>query len=147
MNLHISEVVSDIIEPMVGRVEGGKEVISTEDTLASFEDINIRMVGWTNTSWWEGQVVDSVVACGKCSSEDNYVWNEDSPDPCRCENDREDKSMGAEYKEGQWRKHDYNEQDSTLDGMDGMKGMVQETNKAEDTEDNVYNGKEDSPKL
>ena len=144
MNLHISEVVSDIIEPMVGRVEGGKEVISTEDTLASFEDINVRRVGWTNTSWLEGQVVDSVIACGKCSSEDNFVWNEDNPDPCRCENDREDKRMGAEYKEGQWGKHDSKKHDSTLDGMDGMKGRVQETSNAED---NVYNEKEDSPKL
>ena len=45
MNLHISEVISDILEPMVGRVTGGREVISTEDTLAHLEDINTHAEG------------------------------------------------------------------------------------------------------
>ena len=30
MNLHISEIMSDVIEPMVDRVRGGKELISPE---------------------------------------------------------------------------------------------------------------------
>ena len=38
MNLHVSEIVSDILEPMVDRVTGGCEVISTEDALSVFED-------------------------------------------------------------------------------------------------------------
>ena len=54
MNLHISEVISDILEPMIGRVTGGGEVISTEDNLANLEDINILMEGWTVSSYGRG---------------------------------------------------------------------------------------------
>ena len=44
MNLLIIEVILDILRPMVTMVKGGKEVISTEDSLARFEDMNITMV-------------------------------------------------------------------------------------------------------
>ena len=85
MNLHISEIISDILEPMVGRVTEGCEVISTENALATFEEKNEAMVGWTSTSWWEDKTVENFVACGKCASLDSYEWNEDKPDVCRCE--------------------------------------------------------------
>ena len=49
VNLYLSEMVSDILEPSVGM-----EVISTEDTLANLEDISSSMVGWTKSSCWEG---------------------------------------------------------------------------------------------
>ena len=84
MSLHISEIVSDILEPLVGRVQGGQEVISTEDTIAQLEGINQKMVGWTSTSWWEGVVHVEYVACGNCRSNEEYLWSEDNPDLCRC---------------------------------------------------------------
>ena len=83
VNLHLSEVVSDILEPMVGRVKGGCEVISTEDTLARFEDITTSGRGWTSTSWWEGVSQDGWVACGVCKSPDEYVWCEEDPALCK----------------------------------------------------------------
>ena len=84
MNFHISEIISDILEPMVGRVVGGCEIISTEDGLATFENMNEGLEGWNNTSWWEGKTIEKFVACGKCGSSVDYEWNEDIPDTCRC---------------------------------------------------------------
>ena len=101
MNLHISEIVSDILEPMVGRVEGGQEVISTEDSLSSFEDINENMKGWTSTSWWEGQSFENLVACGKCGPEDSYVWSEDKPDVCRCSDEVQGVDSGTDVNQTQ----------------------------------------------
>ena len=40
MNLHISELVSKILEPIVDTFEGGCEKISTEDVLASIDSLN-----------------------------------------------------------------------------------------------------------
>ena len=88
INLHLSEVVSDILEPMVDRVEGGSEVISTEDTLARFEDVSLSMVGWTSTSWWEGRTMEGWISCGKCKSMDGYLWDETRPSLCRCDDEQ-----------------------------------------------------------
>ena len=61
MNLHLSGLVSDILETLVETIEGGEEVISTEDFLAK-EDVdalNNKMEGWDADTWWmvEGQGV------------------------------------------------------------------------------------------
>ena len=53
MNQHISEVVSDFIEPVVDTFEGGLEIISTEDMLARIDELNKKMENWTPFSWWE----------------------------------------------------------------------------------------------
>ena len=37
MNIHISEALSEFIEPMVDAYEGGSEVISSEDYMAHVE--------------------------------------------------------------------------------------------------------------
>ena len=37
MNLHLSEIISDIMEPIVETLEGGEEVISSEDLQANLE--------------------------------------------------------------------------------------------------------------
>ena len=66
MNLHLSEVVSDVLEPLVGTIEGGTEVISGEDMLARVDRLNDDNRGWSKTSWWEGQGGDRYVACGTC---------------------------------------------------------------------------------
>ena len=44
MNLYIILVILDILRPMVTMVKGGNEMISTEDSLARFEDANIIVV-------------------------------------------------------------------------------------------------------
>ena len=46
VNLYLSEIVSDILEPMVGMVIGGHEVISTEDMIANVVDMNHTQVDW-----------------------------------------------------------------------------------------------------
>ena len=46
--MNLSELVSDIIEPMVGTIEGGTEVISTEDMTANIEEMNEEMDGWNS---------------------------------------------------------------------------------------------------
>ena len=66
MNLHLSEVVSDILEPLVGTLEEGEEVISTEDLLAKIDKLNILMEGWTSGTWWENKTHGNYIACGKC---------------------------------------------------------------------------------
>ena len=40
INLHISELVSDILDPIVGTYDGGREKISTEDLIAKSEITN-----------------------------------------------------------------------------------------------------------
>ena len=122
MNLHISEIVSDILEPMVGRVEGGQEIISTEDGLSTFEDINVEMEGWSSTSWWDGLQYKEMVACGKCEESEGYTWTEDKPDLCRCVDVKpyEDKCERDE--------------EAAIEGQDRL------------VEDNQSNGGEDTPK-
>ena len=66
MNMHMSEVISDFIEPVVDTFEGGLEIISTEDMLARIDILNEKMKNWTPTSWWEGVTDGDFEACGKC---------------------------------------------------------------------------------
>ena len=82
MNLHLSEVISDILEPIVGTIEGGVEVISGEDMLAKVDRLNETNQGWSKYSWWEGQTVDEYVSCGTCGGssrddEDGHTSTED----------------------------------------------------------------------
>ena len=84
VNLYLSEVVSDILEPLVGMVEGGREVISMEDLAARIEDMNTAQEGWTSSSWWEGMVYGDLIACGKCNGSQDYIWQDGQPDRCRC---------------------------------------------------------------
>ena len=46
MNVHISELVSDIVEPLAGTIEGGAEIISSEDMVAEVLELNKGMEGW-----------------------------------------------------------------------------------------------------
>ena len=85
MNLHISEIISDLVEPLVDTFDGGREVISTEDLIANIEDLNSRMEGWTKFSWWEGQKWGEYEACGSCIGEWNAVFCENQPELCRCD--------------------------------------------------------------
>ena len=62
LNMNLSEIVSDVLEPMVGTLEGGFEVISTEDMVANIEGVNSEMVGWTKSIAWEGVVENNLIA-------------------------------------------------------------------------------------
>ena len=37
MNLHLSEIVSDVLDPVIENYEGGCEIISTEDLIANLD--------------------------------------------------------------------------------------------------------------
>ena len=54
MNLHLSEVISDLVEPLVDMYVGGRESISTEDMIAKVVGLNEKNMGWSRWSWFEG---------------------------------------------------------------------------------------------
>ena len=85
INLHISEIVSDLLDPVVALHEGGKEVISTEDMLAQLEIKNDEKRDWSSTSYWAGMRVEEYRACEECVGEEDYVWRDESPELCGCE--------------------------------------------------------------
>ena len=84
MNLHLSEVVSDLIEPLVDKYEGGKECISTEDMIAKVVDMNVNNKGWTRWTWWEGQTCEDYVGCGKCEGDWMLEFKPNEPEMCSC---------------------------------------------------------------
>ena len=66
LNLHISEIILDLLEPLVGTIKGGKELISTEDFIAKVELLNCKMMGWTRSSMWHvGSVRDLRTTLGR----------------------------------------------------------------------------------
>ena len=99
IGLHISEIVSDLIEPMVGRIKGGKEVISGEDLLGKLDNINVENRGWRPESWWAGKMSANFEACELCVGDSNYVWDEKEPELCTCQ--KEDNSNQGREKTGQ----------------------------------------------
>ena len=66
INLHISEIVSDILDPLVSTYIGGREIISTEDMVAKVEIMNTSNQGWSPTSYWGGMKTDEFRACDTC---------------------------------------------------------------------------------
>ena len=85
VGLHLSEIVSDLIEPMVGRIKGGREVISGEDLLARVDRVNVENEGWKPDSWWKGKSSGNFEACELCVGNSNYVWDEENPELCTCQ--------------------------------------------------------------
>ena len=83
--MHISKIVSDLLDPVVMTYKGGMEVISTEDTVARMEIMNDWNRGWTPTSYWGGLVEGEYVACLVCSGERSYSWDDEKPELCCCE--------------------------------------------------------------
>ena len=82
-NQHMSEVVSDFVEPVVDSFEGGLEIISTEDMLARLDEINKRLEDWTPYSWWEGLTDGDFTACSNCIGEDEFEFSVQKPELCR----------------------------------------------------------------
>ena len=70
----------------MGTIEGGEEVISTEDLLAKIDDLNEEMMGWDEYSWWEGKTFKNYQACKECIGTwgDDQVDDELGPELCNC---------------------------------------------------------------
>ena len=85
MNMHLSEIVSDLLEPLVGTLPGGEEVISTEDLLARIDDLNLEMKDWDRYSWWEGKRHGNLEACGRCRGNTKLEGNNQTKiELCTC---------------------------------------------------------------
>ena len=79
MNLHISEALSEVIEPMVEAFEGGNEIISGEDFMAQVEAHNEEFKNWNKWSWWEGKKTldGEYVACSRCEISGGILTNDE----------------------------------------------------------------------
>ena len=74
INLHLSELVSDILDPVVGEYRGGREIISTEDGIARMEKLNDQNEGWSSYSYWEDMIEEEYRACRECVGDEEYTW-------------------------------------------------------------------------
>ena len=63
MNIHLSEVVSDLIEPLVDKFMGGRESISTEDMISKFVGLNEDNKDWTVWNRYGGLVYEEYMGC------------------------------------------------------------------------------------
>ena len=84
MNLHLSEVVSDLVEPLVDKYLNGRESISTEDMISKFVKMNEDNKDWTEWSWYEGQSCEDYVGCGSCVGNWMNTFDEMEPELCMC---------------------------------------------------------------
>ena len=68
MNLHLSEVVSEVAEALANDCADTKEVISTEDLIARMYELNEKKRGWNEFSWWHGRETEDgrFRSCMKC---------------------------------------------------------------------------------
>ena len=89
MNLHLSEVVSDLVEPLVDKYEGGRENISTEDLIARVVGLNDSNQDWHKWSWWKGQTWGAYEACdNKCAGDWGDIQLNEDPELCKCVSDQ-----------------------------------------------------------
>ena len=85
INMHLSEIISDILDPVVATYEGGKEIISTEDMVARVVRLNASNEGWTRDNFWKNMKTRVYKSCDECTGEDDYTWDDDNPETCGCE--------------------------------------------------------------
>ena len=84
MNMHLSEIISDILEPIVETLTDGDEVISTEDLVANIEDTNEENEGWNRNRWWGNITEDMYEVCTDCEGSEDYVYDRNNPELCKC---------------------------------------------------------------
>lgn len=84
MNLYLSEIVSELVEPLVDTHVGGREVISTKDLIARLVELNKTNQGWSRWSWWEGKTCGEYTACGTCVGNWSGLFDSTAPEMCRC---------------------------------------------------------------
>ena len=86
MNMNMSEILSDILEPIADGVEDSYEVISTEDMVARMIKVDRSLENWDENSWWEGVKYGKYMACVDCKGDMEYKLDLDNPELCVCEN-------------------------------------------------------------
>ena len=86
MNMHLSEMISEVVEPVADVYKHGFEAISTEDLLANFMMVDKMYEGWSPTKWWDGLTDESGMyeACGVCVGKEEYEYDEENPEFCKC---------------------------------------------------------------
>ena len=85
LNMQLSEIVSDLLDPIVATYKGGKEIISTEDMLARVVILNEMSASWSRRSFWRGLICGEYRACQLCEGTEEYVWDEEDPELYVCE--------------------------------------------------------------
>ena len=68
LNLHLSEVLSEVTESVAAHHKDTCEVISTEDMIARIQELNEGNKEWSSLKWWEGKTDKSgkLVGCSSC---------------------------------------------------------------------------------
>ena len=138
MNLYLSEVISDLVEPLVDTCIGGREVISTEDLLARLVELNKTNLGWSKWSWWEGKTCREYISCGNCVGNRGVQFEEGNPELCEC-NEEEILDQGGKIKVTAWwlkclRRTDW-EKRMKWDFRDGERIITSEEALPEDLQD------------
>ena len=85
MNLHLSEILSDILEPVADGVKDSCEVISTEDMVARMLLKDRSLVGWHEGSWLRNVEREGFSACMECRGSEDYKFDKNNPELCKCE--------------------------------------------------------------
>ena len=93
MNMHLSEILSDILEPVADGVADTCEVISTEDMVARLLRVDKSLENWTEVEWLRGVVYDGFEACLVCKGEEEYILDVNNPEVCKCMKDGVMKDM------------------------------------------------------
>ena len=124
LNLYLSELVSDILEPMKGILKGGEEIISTEDMLAKVDKLNKLIRGWNSYTAWGGVVEYGYQACDTCIGT-NRVADVSNPEWCVCEEQM--RSGMRHVDKGTVSTRDVKGEVSTLTQSPDYKGEYQET--------------------
>ena len=98
MNMHLSGILSNILEPIAEGVRDSREVISTEDMVARLLVLDRSLEGWDEVSWLKGVKYEGFSACMECRGSEDYVFDRMNPELCKCgtgplKPDEEEKDM------------------------------------------------------
>ena len=93
MNIHLSEIISEVLEPVADEMDGKNEVISTEDMVAKLLEVDRSLMNWNEVEWWRGVVYDGFEACLVCRGDEKYVLDTNNPELCVCVNKKGPKDM------------------------------------------------------
>ena len=88
MNLHLSEVISEMVEPLVDAYQGGNEIISTEDLKAGMELLNVKYENWKGWDCWDGvkSLDGEYSCCVRCMTDDEWGGDQGDDKLCECVN-------------------------------------------------------------
>ena len=78
--MHLSEIISEVLEPVADEMDGKNEVISTEDMVAKLLEVDRSLMNWNEVEWWRGVVYDGFEACLECRGDKKYVLDTNNPE-------------------------------------------------------------------